>query len=68
MSKKGKTLKLMAKRLKITKRGKVLRRFMQQGHNKAKMPSSLIRSKRKRLNASEHPLIRRALENMRYSR
>jgi ribosomal protein L35 len=64
----GKTLKLVSKRLKITKGGKVLRRVAGQGHNKSKMPSSIIRSKRKWQRASGHPMIQRALEKMRYSR
>jgi ribosomal protein L35 len=64
----GKTLKLVAKRLKVTKSGRILRRIAGQGHNKSKMPSSIIRSKRKLEEAGDHPLIQRALEKMRYSR
>jgi ribosomal protein L35 len=64
----GKTLKLVSKRLKITKGGKILRRTAGQGHNKSKMPSNLIRAKRKRREAKEHPSIQRALKSMYYAK
>lgn len=42
-----KTLKLAAKRLKITKRSKILRRLSQQGHFKSKENGNIRRAKRK---------------------
>lgn len=64
----GKTLKLVAKRLKITKRGIILRRFGQLGHAKAKEPGRVTRRKRKLTEATAHPLIQRAVKKMHYSR
>lgn len=62
--KRGKTLKLVTKRLKMTKKGKVLRRTMQQGHGKSKESGNLTRLKRKLRDASEHPIIRKAIRKM----
>lgn len=64
----GKTLKLIAKRLKISKGGKVLRRRAGQGHNKAKMSGALIRAKRKLAQSEEHPLIQKAISKMQQTR
>jgi ribosomal protein L35 len=64
IAKGAKTLKLIAKRLQITKRGKVLRRIAGQGHNKSKMPRRLIRIKRKEIPADDHPLIQKAIKKM----
>lgn len=63
-AKNSKTLKLVWKRLKITRGGKVLRRTAGQGHNKSKMPGALTRSRRKRRETGEHPIIRRAIKKM----
>lgn len=67
-AKSGKTLKLVSKRLKITKRGKIFRRFGQLGHAKAKEPAGVTRRKRKLTEATGHPLIQRAVKRMYYSR
>lgn len=67
-AKRGKTLKLMSKRLKMTKRGKILRRFGQLGHSKAKEPGKVTRRKRKLTEGTAHPIIQRAVKRMYYSR
>ncbi len=66
-AKHGKTLKLIAKRLKITKGGKILRRIAGQSHNKAKLPSRIVRIKRRQEEAGKHPLIQRLVKTMHYS-
>ena len=64
--KSAKTLKLISKRLKITRAGKVLRRTAGQGHNKAKMAGSVTRSRRRRQESGENPTIRKAIRSMYY--
>lgn len=61
---KAKTLKAFSKRLRITKRGKIMRRLSQQGHFKAKEPGEMRRKKRKPISAQYNPLIRKALTNI----
>jgi hypothetical protein len=57
-------LKLVSKRLKITRGSRVLRRIAGQGHNKAKMPGYMIRSRRRLQEAGEHPMIEKAIRKM----
>lgn len=58
----AKTLKAVSKRLKITKRKKLLRRVSQQGHFKAKEPGKVTRLKRKTVRANMHPELRKVMK------
>jgi len=58
---KAKIPKSLGKRLKITKRGKVLRRLSQQGHFKAKESGKIRRSKRKPYRTDQNPFVRKEI-------
>jgi ribosomal protein L35 len=62
MPKKGKSLKAIRKRLKITRKGKVLRRVWQQGHFKAKESGRVRQKKRRLVLTQDNPFIKKVLE------
>jgi ribosomal protein L35 len=57
-----KTLKLLSKRIRITKNKKVIHRQKGQGHNKAKDNPNIRRAKRKSI-SSQSSVIAQAIKN-----
>ena len=53
-----KTIKLAAKRLRVTKQKKILRRVSQQGHFKSKESGNVRRAKRKNVRGSSPVFIK----------
>ncbi|OGY39640.1 MAG: hypothetical protein A2418_02140 [Candidatus Brennerbacteria bacterium RIFOXYC1_FULL_41_11] len=57
-----KTLKLLSKRIRVTKNKKIIHRQKQQGHNKAKESPNVRRAKRKPIR-SQSTVISQAIKN-----